>query len=213
MIRDRLGRVLTGRLSPARTRRATVLEKLAVARLSWNRLVRLNVWLEAAGKTATFVWCIAVGATLVGIDWRDALESAVSEGRPLRGAVALFALVAIVVLLVVHTFIGWWRRRVQRELWRREVGGGEGFVTSRSKTARRVTFRASSTSPLASTRWCRRHSCSVSGWTSAGSIAGCGPGCFGSMRSVDLVGPLLPPSGPDGAQLADAPLEALASVA
>jgi hypothetical protein len=122
MIRDRLGRAIAGRLSPERTRRATMTERMTVGRLGWDRLVQINVWLEAAGKTATFVWCVVVAATVLGIEWRKPLEDAVNGGQPVRGAVALFALVAILVLLIVHSILGYWRWRVQRELWRREVG-------------------------------------------------------------------------------------------
>jgi len=44
---------LADRLSPEGTRRPTAFERLTVRRLEWDELVRLNRYLELAGKIAT----------------------------------------------------------------------------------------------------------------------------------------------------------------
>jgi len=51
--RVRARRAIADRLTPERTRDATLFERLTVARLSWSGLVRLNGWLELVGKAAT----------------------------------------------------------------------------------------------------------------------------------------------------------------
>jgi len=76
-------------LTPERTRDATLFERLTVARLSWSGLVRLNGWLELVGKAATGAWVGVLGATVVGLDWREPLEDAVNAGRPVRSAVVV----------------------------------------------------------------------------------------------------------------------------
>ena len=46
--RVRARRAIADRLTPERTRDATLFERLTVARLSWSEPVRLNGWLELA---------------------------------------------------------------------------------------------------------------------------------------------------------------------
>ena len=49
-LRSRVSAALAARLSPERTRRATLLERMTVRRLSWDHVVRLNRWLQAIGR-------------------------------------------------------------------------------------------------------------------------------------------------------------------
>lgn len=69
-----------------------------------------------------------LGATLVGVDWREPLEDAVKAGRPVRSAVVVAILAAILVIVAVRSVIGFARWRIQREFWRRDVAGGNQSV-------------------------------------------------------------------------------------
>ena len=109
------------RLSPAGTRRATRLERLTVRRLSWSQIVRLNFYLELAGKAATGVWIAFLVSVLIGIDWNEVVRDALSSGRPIQGALALVLLLPTLVFLVARSALGFARWRLQRELWRRDV--------------------------------------------------------------------------------------------
>ena len=126
--RVRARHAIAGRWTPERTRDATLFERLTVARLSWSGLVRLNGWLEFVGKVATGAWVGVLGATLVGVEWREPLEDAVNAGRPVRSAVVVAILAAILMIVAVRSVIGFARWRIQRELWRRDVVGGNQGV-------------------------------------------------------------------------------------
>jgi hypothetical protein len=60
--------VLASRLSPEHTRRATLLERMTVRRLSWDHVVLLNRWLALVGKVATCVWVGFVASAVLGFD-------------------------------------------------------------------------------------------------------------------------------------------------
>jgi hypothetical protein len=120
-LRLRLTTALEARLSPERTRRATLLERLTVRRLSWAHTVRLNRYLEVLGKTATCVWVAFVASIVLGFDWRDAIQEALNSGRRLENAFALALLIPTLLFLATRSMIGFARWRLQRELWRRDV--------------------------------------------------------------------------------------------
>jgi hypothetical protein len=120
-LRLRLTTALAERLSPERTRRATLLERLTVRRLSWHHIVRLNRYLEVLGKTATCVWVAFVASIVLGFDWRDAIQEALNSGQRLENALALALVVPTLVFLAARSMIGFARWRLQRELWRRDV--------------------------------------------------------------------------------------------
>src|SRR3712207_8925044 len=69
------------RLSPERTRRPTLAERLTVRRLPWDTIVRLNAWLELAGRIATALWVASLVSLSVGIDWQSLVEDAINSGR------------------------------------------------------------------------------------------------------------------------------------
>jgi hypothetical protein len=116
-----ISRRLADRLSIDRTRKATLLERLTVARLSWDQCVRLNRYLESLGKICTVVWVGFVCSLVLGIDWRPVAEHAINSGKPVKGALALAIIVPTLVFLVARSAIGFGRWRLQRELWRRDV--------------------------------------------------------------------------------------------
>jgi hypothetical protein len=120
-LRHRVSAALADRLSPERTRRATMLERLTVRRLSWDHVVRLNRWLAALGKLATAIWCAFIASVVLGWDWKDTVSHALNSGRPLENAFALAIVLPTLVFLVARSAIGFWRWRLQRELWRRDV--------------------------------------------------------------------------------------------
>jgi hypothetical protein len=117
----RLRRELAQRLTPERTRRATAFERLTVARLSWEHLIRLNRWLEAFGKLTTAIWVAFMGSLLLGVDWRTVVEDAVNSGKPVKGAIVLVVVVPTLLFVAARSLIGFARWRLQRELWRRDV--------------------------------------------------------------------------------------------
>jgi uncharacterized membrane protein YidH (DUF202 family) len=109
------------RLSPERTRRATMLERMTVRRLSWDGVVRLNRALSALGKTATCVWVAAIAAIVVGVDIRDLVQHVFNSGRRMEHVVGLAILTVTIAFLLLRSVLGFWRWRLQRELWRRDV--------------------------------------------------------------------------------------------
>ena len=58
---------------------------------------------------------------MLGWDVKEAVTHALNSGRPLENAFALALLVPTLVFLVARSAIGFWRWRLQRELWRRDV--------------------------------------------------------------------------------------------
>jgi hypothetical protein len=119
--RRRVSVALAERLSPERTRRATLLERLTVRRLSWDRVVQLNRWLAFTGKVATAIWVAFIGSIVLGFDWEDVVRDALSSGTPIQHAFVLALLVPTLVFLAARSLLGFWRWRLQRELWRRDV--------------------------------------------------------------------------------------------
>jgi hypothetical protein len=128
----RLRAALAERLSPERTRRATLFERLTVRRLHEDLLVRLNRYLELAGKMATAVWVAFLLTVLLGVDWKDTVEDAVNSGKPVKAAVVLAVAVPTLAFVAVRSLVGFARWRLQRELWRRDVEGlGQSAPTAR----------------------------------------------------------------------------------
>jgi hypothetical protein len=125
-LRARLGRAIAERVSPERTRRATLLERLTVSRLSWDAVVRLNRWLAVLGKIATVVWVGFIASVILGLDFKDYVRHAFNSGAPLKSAAALAIILPTVAFLVARSGIGFARWRLQRELWRRDVLRLEG---------------------------------------------------------------------------------------
>ena len=125
-LRSRLGHAISERVSPERTRRATLFERLTVSRLSWTAVVRLNRWLALLGKAATVVWVGFIASVVLGLDFTDYIRHALNSGAPLKSAAALAIIVPTVVFLVARSSIGFARWRLQRELWRRDVLRLEG---------------------------------------------------------------------------------------
>jgi hypothetical protein len=120
-LRPALRAALAERLSPDATRRATALERLTVARLSWDALVRVNRYLALVGKVATAIWVAVMASVVLGVEWKDLVEDAINSGKPVRGALALVILLPTLLFVAARSVIGFARWRVQRELWRREV--------------------------------------------------------------------------------------------
>lgn len=120
-LRERLGDAVANRLSPERTRRATLFERLTVQRLSWDQAIRLHRYLELVGKMATGVWVAFVASVVLGVDWRAAVESALNSGRRIEQALVLAILLPTLLFLAIRSAVGFARWRLQRELWRRDV--------------------------------------------------------------------------------------------
>jgi hypothetical protein len=120
-LRERLGVAIASRLSPERTRRATLFERLTVQRLSWDQVVRLNRSLAFLGKLTTGVWVGFIASMILGVDWRDAVEGALNSGRPIKEALVVAIAVPTLLFLAIRSVVGFARWRLQRELWRRDV--------------------------------------------------------------------------------------------
>lgn len=112
---------LAHRLTPERTRRATLTERYTVSRLPWEWCVRLNRYLEFFGRVTTVLYFAFVATLVLGVDWKGFVESAVNSGEPVRGAVVLAVVLPTLLFVALHSMIGWGRWRLQRELWRRDV--------------------------------------------------------------------------------------------
>jgi hypothetical protein len=117
----RLGAAIAARLSPERTRRATLLERVTVCRLPWEWVVRVHRWLELAGKLATVVWIVFVGSVVLGVNWKHVVEQAINSGRPVAGALTVAIVVPTLLFVAARSAIGFARWRLQRELWRHDV--------------------------------------------------------------------------------------------
>jgi hypothetical protein len=119
---------LAARLSPERTRRATLFERLTVRRLSWDLVERCNRYLSFLGKLTTGIWVAFLVSVVLGIDWRVLVEDALNSGKPVKGAIVLVLVLPTFGFLLARSVIGFLRWRLQRELWRRDVerlGGAE----------------------------------------------------------------------------------------
>jgi hypothetical protein len=117
----RLRAALAERLTPERTRSATLFERLTVRRLRGDQIVWLNRYLELVGKMATALWVVFVATVVLGVDWRSAVEDAVNSGKPVKAAIVLVVVVPTLIFVAVRSLVGFARWRLQRELWRRDV--------------------------------------------------------------------------------------------
>lgn len=120
-LRKRLESTVMNRVSPERTRRATLTERVSVSLMSWDRLVWVNRALEILGKTASVVWFTVIAAIILGFDPKDAVSGALNSGHPMQGILAISILIPTIIFLLLRSGIGYCRWRVQRELWRRDV--------------------------------------------------------------------------------------------
>ena len=120
-LRARLSGEFASRLSPERTRRATLFERLTVRRLQWETITRLNRWLELLGRIATYVWAALIALIVLGLDLKQTVEDVINSGEPVRAALVLAALAPTLAFFLAHSAIGFARWRLQRELWRRDV--------------------------------------------------------------------------------------------
>jgi hypothetical protein len=120
-LRARVQAALNARLSPERTRRATLFEQLTVQRLNWDHIVRLHRYAELFGKLATAIWVGFIASIVLGFDWKGTVNDTLNSGDPIEGALFLAFLVPTLVFLAARSMLGFVRWRLQRELWRRDV--------------------------------------------------------------------------------------------
>lgn len=120
-LRSRIEATIAARVSPERTRRATLTERLTVSLMPWRRLVQINRALEILGKIATTVWVATIAGIVFGLDPRDAVSHVFNAGRPVEGLIAAAIVIPTVIFLLLRSGVGYCRWRVQRELWRRDV--------------------------------------------------------------------------------------------
>jgi hypothetical protein len=120
-LRARLEAALAARLSPEHTRRATLVERLTVQRLSWDHVVRLHRYVALLGKLATAIWVMFIASLVLGLDWKRVVTDSLNSGKPIEGAFALAILLPTLVFLAARSMLGYARWRLQRELWRRDV--------------------------------------------------------------------------------------------
>ena len=128
-IRKSVESVFVERLSPERTRRATLFERLTVGRLDWDTVARLNRWLELLGRIATVVWVCLIATIVLGLDVKDTVADALNSGEPVREALVIAVIVPTLAFFLLHSTIGFLRWRLQRELWRRDVTRIEGAAS------------------------------------------------------------------------------------
>ena len=128
---------LQERISPERTRRATFAERLTVRKLSWDSIVRLNAYLELAGRVATALWVAFLASVVVGVDWESVVDDAVNSGRHVKAALVLAIALPTALFLLARSLLVAGRWRLQRELWRRDVERLEGQSTPLSESTTR----------------------------------------------------------------------------
>jgi hypothetical protein len=109
------------RLSPERTRQATLFERLTVRRLDWNTVARLNRWLELLGRIATVVWAALVASIVLGLNVKKVVQDVFNSGEPVDAVILVAVIVPTLAFFLAHSTIGFLRWRLQRELWRRDV--------------------------------------------------------------------------------------------
>lgn len=109
------------RLSPERTRRATIFERRTAGRLDWDTVARLNRWLELLGRIATVVWAGLIATIVLGLDVKDLVQELINSGEPLSDVVIVALILPTLAFFLLHSTIGFLRWRLQRELWRRDV--------------------------------------------------------------------------------------------
>lgn len=97
------------------------MERLTVQRLEWDRVVRLDRYLELTGKLATGIWVAFICSLVVGVEWKNVVQEAINSGRPLENVLLLAIALPTVLFLLARSLIGFARWRLQRELWRRDV--------------------------------------------------------------------------------------------
>lgn len=119
--RAALNAALYGRLTPEHTRRPNLFERYTVCKLGPDRLLQVHAWLEFLGKFTFGLYCGFIATVLLGVEWRDTVESALNAGRPVKGAIVLVFVVPTLIFVALRSMIGYLRWRVQRELWRRDV--------------------------------------------------------------------------------------------
>jgi len=120
-LRETISNAVTGRLTPERTRRPTLFERLTVRRLDDEWVLRLHPWLELAGKATTILYSLFIASVVLGANWKDTVESTLNGGRPVKAAIVLAIVVPTLLFIAARSMIGWLRWRLQRELWRRDV--------------------------------------------------------------------------------------------
>ena len=108
-------------ISPERTRHATLIERHTVARLSWSQIVRLNRILEVLGRLTTAIYALFIFTLVLGVDWKHGVQETFNSGEPVRGVLALVVVLPTLIFVALHSFTGYGRWRLQRELWRRDV--------------------------------------------------------------------------------------------
>jgi hypothetical protein len=84
-------------------------------------VVQLNRWLAFTGKVATAIWVGFLVSVVLGFDWEEVVRDALTSGTPIQHAFVLALLVPTLVFLAARSLLGFWRWRLQRELWRRDV--------------------------------------------------------------------------------------------
>jgi hypothetical protein len=113
--------LVTSKLTPEGTRKATTFERLTVGRLSWEHLVSVNRALRLIGWLTYGLLYGLIASAIVGLNLRQQVKSVLNSGNELEGAVVLAILIPALGLIVLRSAIGFLRWRVQRELWRRDV--------------------------------------------------------------------------------------------
>ena len=108
---------------------AELAERLTVSRLRWETIVRLNRYLEFFGRLTTLFYVAFALTVVFGVDWRDFVRETLNSGEPIRGALILVLVLPTLAFVAAHSFFGWGRWRLQRELWRREVAALSGERT------------------------------------------------------------------------------------
>jgi hypothetical protein len=99
--------------------------------------VRLNAYLELAGRVATVLWLGLLVSLVIGVDWESLVEKVINSGRPVESAVVLAVVLPAIVFLLARSPLSAARWRLHRELWRRDVETPRGSADAVDASATR----------------------------------------------------------------------------
>ncbi len=67
--------------------------------------MRLNAYLELAGRVATVLWLGLLVSLVIGVDWESLVEKVINSGRPVESAVVLAVVLPTIVFLLARSLL------------------------------------------------------------------------------------------------------------
>jgi hypothetical protein len=93
-------------ISPERTRRASMIERHTVSRLSWSQIVWMNRALEVLGRLTTVIYAVFIVTLVLGVDWRHGVQDTFNSGEPVKGVIAIVVVLPTLLFVALHSITG-----------------------------------------------------------------------------------------------------------